>query len=179
MASMIQGQRKNCKVVIAHGSSVFDSFLSFSLTRSFPPTLPLSLSPSSCHRFSAVVRRQEMATPPLTDTTPIRYNRGTPSVSNENRNVAPPPPAAATVGTNSIPKTDTSSADDSSRYKNELLSSSQPAVPSVSSSGLGSTKTFTAIEDGESADSAIKGHTVRTCRESEEATSDKVSFSVA
>ena len=136
-----------------------------------PPPIPNTYT----HRFSAVVR-QEVAPPPPAETTPFRPNGGTPSINSDVESVAPPP-AAATVGVNSIPKTDTSSAGGSNSGK-ELLSDAQP-VSGDSSTGLVSdTPTLTTSEDSKSTDSAIKevaevkGLDVTTG--SGEVTSDKV-----
>ena len=114
-----------------------------------------------------------MAPPPPAETTPFRPNGGAPSISSESENVAPPP-AAATVGVNSIPKTDSSSTGSNSSSKSELLSDSgiQPASGD-SSAGLLDTPTTLAAakDDSRSADSVSavsedKGQDVATKEES-------------
>ena len=131
-----------------------------------------------------------MAPPPPAETTPFRPNGGVPSISSESENVAPPP-AAATVGVNSIPKTDSSSTStgSNSSSKSELLSDSgiQPASGD-SSAGLLDTPTTLAAakDDSRSADSAsaakevaeVKGQDAATKGTSEESATEQVCIRV-
>ena len=116
-----------------------------------------------------------MALPPPAETTPFRPNGGVPSISSES---VAPPPAAATVGVNSIPKTDSSSTGSNSSSKSELLSDVQPASGD-SSMGLSDMPTVAAKDNSRSADSAagkditeVKGQ--ETTKGTGESASDKV-----
>ena len=94
-----------------------------------------------------------MAPPPPAETTPIRPNGGVPSLTSES---VAPPPTAATVEVNSIPKTDSNSTGSNNSSKSELLSDTgiQPASGDLSV-GLLDTPTL-AAKDNRSADSASK-----------------------
>ena len=104
--------------------------LLLSLSLSFSLSLSLSLS-VCCYSFSAVVR-QEAAPPPPSKTTPLHPNGGVPSISSDGGNVAPPP--SATVGVNSIPKTDTSSVGTSDK-NSKLIVDQRPASGEATPTG--------------------------------------------
>ena len=120
-----------------------------------------------------------MAPPPPPETTPFHPNGGVPSnINRENETVAPPP--AATVGVNSIPKTDSGSSG-SRGSPTELLQNAQPttveATPTrlVETPTLSSTSESSLGKDAESADVETVTE-VKDQRESKEAScsSDKV-----
>jgi hypothetical protein len=104
-----------------------------------------------------------VAPPPPAETTPFRPNGGVPSISNESESSVPPP-AAVTVGVNSIPipKTDSSSTGSNSSSKSELLSDTgiQPASGDSSAGLLDTPTTLAAKDDSRSTDSASAGKDV-------------------